>query len=164
MSNNPSNCCHCLRRLVVLYKGEIGLHFDQPSHPAAVPRASLAAPPLHKRRKGLVWRHYPSCSVPQKLWGTWIFISCGYHFTAVCNLLQHNHNHTSTTIVYTCAHTKLHVARSVAMDIAEAVMKASVSVGYDQLKDEQVNIHFVYFHRRERCVCTVVCRTVVMQE
>ena len=32
MSNNPfSNCCHLLRRLVVLYEGEISLHFDPPS-------------------------------------------------------------------------------------------------------------------------------------
>ena len=32
MSNNPStNCCRHLRRLVVLYEGEISLHFDLPS-------------------------------------------------------------------------------------------------------------------------------------
>ena len=31
-SNNPSsNCCRLLRRLVVLYEGEISLHFDPPS-------------------------------------------------------------------------------------------------------------------------------------
>ena len=32
VSNNPSsNCCRHLRRLIVLYKGEISLHFDPPS-------------------------------------------------------------------------------------------------------------------------------------
>ena len=31
MSNNPCNCCRLLRRLVVLYEGEINLHFDPPS-------------------------------------------------------------------------------------------------------------------------------------
>ena len=32
MSNNPSsNCCRLLRRLVMLYEGEISLHFDPPS-------------------------------------------------------------------------------------------------------------------------------------
>ena len=32
MSNNlSSNCCRCLQRLVVLYEGEISLHFDLPS-------------------------------------------------------------------------------------------------------------------------------------
>ena len=31
MSSNPSsNCCRLLRRLVVLYEGEISLHFDPP--------------------------------------------------------------------------------------------------------------------------------------
>ena len=31
MSNNPSNCCRLLRRLVMLYEGEISVHFDPPS-------------------------------------------------------------------------------------------------------------------------------------
>ena len=31
MSNNPSNCCCLLRRLVVLYEGEISLYFDPSS-------------------------------------------------------------------------------------------------------------------------------------
>ena len=62
----------------------------------------------------------------------------------------------TTTTLVPKVHTKLHVARNtpdVGMDIAEAVRKAGVLVGYDQLKDEQVNIIFVYFRGRERCVC-----------
>ena len=44
MSNNPSsNCCHLLRRLVVLYKGEVGLHFDPPSRHS------------HRTRSPLLW-------------------------------------------------------------------------------------------------------------
>ena len=31
MSNNPSNYCRLLQRLVVLYEGEISLHLDPPS-------------------------------------------------------------------------------------------------------------------------------------
>ena len=42
MSNNPSsNCCRLLRRLVVLYEGEISLHFDQPSQPSCRTRSLL---------------------------------------------------------------------------------------------------------------------------
>ena len=42
MSNNPSsNCCHCLRRLIMLYKGEISLHFDPPSRPSCRTRSPL---------------------------------------------------------------------------------------------------------------------------
>ena len=44
MSNNPSsNCCRLLRRLVVLYKGEISLHFDLPSRHS------------HRTRSPLLW-------------------------------------------------------------------------------------------------------------
>ena len=50
--------------------------------------------------------------------------------------------------MYTCAHTKLHVARNVGI-IAEAVRKAGVSVGYDQLKDEQVNILCTFVEGRD---------------
>ena len=35
------------------------------------------------------------------------------------------------------------------MDIAEAVRKAGVSVGYDQLKDEQVNILCTFVEGRD---------------
>ena len=42
VSNNPSsNCCRCLRRLVVLYKGEISLHFDPPSRHSCRTRSPL---------------------------------------------------------------------------------------------------------------------------
>ena len=42
MSNNPSSsCCHLLRRLVVLYEGEISLHFDPPSRHSHRTRSSL---------------------------------------------------------------------------------------------------------------------------
>ena len=41
MSNNPSNCCHLLRRPVVLYKGEITLHFDPPSRHSHCTRSPL---------------------------------------------------------------------------------------------------------------------------
>ena len=44
MSNNPSsNCCRLLRRLVVLYEGEISLHFDPPSRHS------------HRTRSPLLW-------------------------------------------------------------------------------------------------------------
>ena len=44
MSNNPSsNCCRLLRRLVVLYEGEISLHFDPPSQHS------------HRTRSPLLW-------------------------------------------------------------------------------------------------------------
>ena len=44
MSNNPSsNCCRLLRRLVVLYEGEISLHFDPPSWHS------------HRTRSPLLW-------------------------------------------------------------------------------------------------------------
>ena len=44
MSNNPfSNCCRLLRRLVVLYEGEINLHFDPPSRHS------------HRTRSPLLW-------------------------------------------------------------------------------------------------------------
>ena len=41
MSNNPPNCCRLLRRLVVLYKGEISLHFDPPSRHSRRTRSPL---------------------------------------------------------------------------------------------------------------------------
>ena len=42
VSNNPSsNCCRCLRRLVVLCKGEISLHFGPPSRHSCSTRSSL---------------------------------------------------------------------------------------------------------------------------
>ena len=41
MSNNPSNCCHRLRRLVVLYNGEISLHFDPTSRQSCRTRSPL---------------------------------------------------------------------------------------------------------------------------
>ena len=41
MSNNPSNCCRRLRRLVDLYNGEISLHFDPPSRPSCRTRSPL---------------------------------------------------------------------------------------------------------------------------
>ena len=41
MSNNPSNCCRLLRRLVVLYEGEISLHFDPPSRHSRQARSPL---------------------------------------------------------------------------------------------------------------------------
>ena len=41
MSNNPSNCCRLLRRLVVLYEGEISLHFDPPSRHSRRTRSPL---------------------------------------------------------------------------------------------------------------------------
>ena len=41
--NNPSNYCRILRRLVVLYEGEISLHFDQPSQHS------------HRTRSPLLW-------------------------------------------------------------------------------------------------------------
>ena len=42
MSNNPfSNCCRLLRRLVVLYEGEISLHFDPPSQHSRRTRSPL---------------------------------------------------------------------------------------------------------------------------
>ena len=42
MSNNPSsNCCRLLRRLVVLYEGEISLHFDPPSRHSHCTRSPL---------------------------------------------------------------------------------------------------------------------------
>ena len=42
MSNNPSsNCCRLLRRLVVLYEGEISLHFDPPSWHSCRTRSPL---------------------------------------------------------------------------------------------------------------------------
>ena len=42
MSNNPSsNCCRRLWRLVVLYKGEISLHFDPPSWHSCRTRSPL---------------------------------------------------------------------------------------------------------------------------
>ena len=42
MSNNPSsNCCCHLRRLVVLYKGEISLHFDLPSQHSCCTQSPL---------------------------------------------------------------------------------------------------------------------------
>ena len=44
MSNNPSsNCCRLLWRLVVLYEGEISLHFDPPSRHS------------HRTRSPLLW-------------------------------------------------------------------------------------------------------------
>ena len=44
ISNNPSsNCCRLLRRLVVLYEGEISLHFDPPSRHS------------HRTRSPLLW-------------------------------------------------------------------------------------------------------------
>ena len=43
MSNNPSNCCLLLQRLVVLYEGEISLHFDPPSRHS------------HRTRSLLLW-------------------------------------------------------------------------------------------------------------
>ena len=43
MSNNPSNCCCLLWRLVVLYEGEISLHFDPPSRHS------------HRTRSPLLW-------------------------------------------------------------------------------------------------------------
>ena len=43
MSNNPSNCCRLLRRLVVLYEGETSLHFDPPSRHS------------HRTRNPLLW-------------------------------------------------------------------------------------------------------------
>ena len=39
MSNNPSDCCRLLRRLVVLYEGEINLHFDSAQPPYTEPVA-----------------------------------------------------------------------------------------------------------------------------
>ena len=42
MSNTPSsNCCRLLRRLVVLYEGEISLHFDPPSRYSRRTRSPL---------------------------------------------------------------------------------------------------------------------------
>ena len=41
MSNNPSNCCRLLRRLIVLYEGEISLHFDPPSRHSRRTRSPL---------------------------------------------------------------------------------------------------------------------------
>ena len=41
MSNNPSNCCCLLRRLVMLYEGEINLHFDSPSRHSRRTRSLL---------------------------------------------------------------------------------------------------------------------------
>ena len=42
MSNNPSsNCCRLLRRLVVLYEGEISLHFNPPSRHSRRTRSLL---------------------------------------------------------------------------------------------------------------------------
>ena len=41
MTNNPSNCCRCLRRLVVLYKDKKSLHFDPPSRPSCRTRSPL---------------------------------------------------------------------------------------------------------------------------
>ena len=42
MSNNPSTiCCRLLRRLVVLYEGEISLHFDPPSRHSRHTRSPL---------------------------------------------------------------------------------------------------------------------------
>ena len=42
MSNNPSsNCCRLLRRLVVLYEGEISLHLDPPSRHSRRTRSPL---------------------------------------------------------------------------------------------------------------------------
>ena len=42
MSNNPSsNCCCLLRTLVVLYEGEISLHFDPPSRHSPRTRSPL---------------------------------------------------------------------------------------------------------------------------
>ena len=42
MSNNPSsNCCRLLRRLVVLYEGEISLYFDPPSRHSRRTRSPL---------------------------------------------------------------------------------------------------------------------------
>ena len=42
MSNNPSsNCCRLLRRLAVLYEGEISLHFDSPSRHSRRTRSLL---------------------------------------------------------------------------------------------------------------------------
>ena len=43
ISNNPSNCCRLIRRLVVLYEGEISLHFDPPSRHS------------HRTRSPLLW-------------------------------------------------------------------------------------------------------------
>ena len=44
MSYNPSsNCCRLLRRLVVLYEGDISLHFDPPSRHS------------HRTRSPLLW-------------------------------------------------------------------------------------------------------------
>ena len=41
MSNNPSNCCRLLRRLVVLYEDEISLHLDPPSRQSQRTRSPL---------------------------------------------------------------------------------------------------------------------------
>ena len=42
VSNNPSsNCCCCLWRLVVLYKGEISLHFDPSNRHSCCTRSPL---------------------------------------------------------------------------------------------------------------------------
>ena len=39
--NNPPNCCRLLWRLVVLYEGEISLHFDSPSRHSCRTRSPL---------------------------------------------------------------------------------------------------------------------------
>ena len=41
MSNNPSNYCRLLRRLIMLYEGEISLHFDPSSRHSRRTRSPL---------------------------------------------------------------------------------------------------------------------------